>query len=237
RAQAELIRARALLALGRAGEAAASARAALAIGRRHEVPWLTSAGHHLLAGVARASGKLGRALRECDAAIATVERVQSRLAFELRSHFLEDKLPIYDDAIDLCLRLAQPERALEYLERAKSRALVDYLASHPDVRIRARGAADGELVAELTRLRDEHHWFYRQLYGGALGARPDGGPGEAEAGVLRAAIREREKRIGRILERLASEAAAELEGVPLPYAARQTARPALDSGSVLLEYY
>src|SRR5207249_2338874 len=134
-------------------EAVSLAVSALAAARSQDAIWLEHEGHHVLAGVARARGDLRRALEECDAAIGAVERVQSRLATELRTNFLADKLAIYDDAIDAALRLGEPHRAFNYLERAKSRALVDYLAGNPAVRLRARAGASQELVDELARLR------------------------------------------------------------------------------------
>ncbi len=105
----------------------------------------------------------------------SLEQVQSRQASQLRTNFLADKLAVYHDAIDLSLRLDRPALALEYLERAKSRALVDYLAGNPEVRLRARGGADQALLDELSRLRQEHNWLYGRLYGHGLASR------EAEA--------------------------------------------------------
>ena len=114
----------------------------------------------------------------------SIEQVQSRQASQLRTNFLDDKLAVYHDAIDLCLRLDRPALALEYLERAKSRALVDYLAGNPEVRLRARGGADQALLDELSRLRQEHNWLYGRLYGHGLAPReaePISGQAEAES--------------------------------------------------------
>ncbi len=161
---------------------------------------------------------------------------------EFRAHFLEDKLEVYHDAIGCCLRLGDSGQAFALLERAKSRTLADYLAKHPDVRIHAPDAADQILFDELHRLRAEHHWLYNRLYGF------DAARGEAEktAGYsdgdseARAAVHDRERRIAQILERLALHRArgGEAFGGFLPASAPDApALPALDAGTVLLEYY
>ncbi len=237
-AQAELLRAWALLELGQAEEAADLARSALAAGQESGAPWLVHDGQHLLARVAAATGDLAAALDGCERAIASIERVQSRLASELRSHFLEDKLRIYHDAIVWSLRLEAPERAFEYLERAKSRALVDYLAQHPEVRLaHGRAPGDRELAAELARLRAEHNWFYQRLYGQSFARRPDDGSealSDTEAARLREAIYERERRITQLLERLALRQG---EAVDAASPASGEQRPRIDERTVVLEYY
>lgn len=236
-AQAALLQARAGLALGDHDLAARLARAALVITQEHEVDWLAHESHHILAGVAEACGDAETALEAYGEGIAAVEQVQSRLAGELRSNFLDDKLAVYGDAIDLCLRLDRPALAFAYLERAKSRALVDYLAGNPDVRLHAPHAADQALVDELAQLRAEHNWFYSRLYGHGLS---QGGSAEevdrSAAAVLQTAIGEREKRITRILERLALQA-HDWQGVVAPLPSEALAPLALDEHTVLLEYY
>jgi CHAT domain-containing protein/tetratricopeptide (TPR) repeat protein len=237
-AQADLVRARALLARGRHNQARRLAASALAITVGRGALWLAHESHHVQADAARAVGRHDRALEGYEAAIASIERVQSRLSTELRTHFLADKLRVYHDAIECALRLGQPERALAYLERAKSRALVDYLAANPDVRPRARQPDVQALVDELAELRAEHDWFYDRLYGYGLARRDDGlSPDPAgETQFLQTAVRERERRIARLLERLALHDAEGLEAYRRPDDGPPLAPP-LDDGTVLLEYY
>jgi CHAT domain-containing protein len=237
-AQAELVQARAALSLGDHDLAARLANEALAITHARDVDWLAHESHHVLAHIAEAHGDVTLALDSYQAAITSIEHVQSRLAGELRTNFLDDKLGVYHDAIDLCLRLDRAPRAIEYLERAKSRALVDYLAGNPEVHLRARNVADQALVDELARLRSEHNWFYSRLYGHGPLRGGDGNALEAspETEALRAAIREREKRIARILERLALHAQP-LDALASPATDRPVTPPTLDPGTVLLEYY
>jgi CHAT domain-containing protein len=239
RAQAEVLRARALLALGQPDEARELAASALAITEGRGVLWLAHESHHVQADIARAAGEDERALDEYEAAIASIERLQSRLATELRTHFLADKLRVYQDAIECCLRLGQTERAFGYLERAKSRALVDYLTSNPDVRIRASTPDVQAIVDELAELRAEHDWFYERLYGYGLARRDErrSEDSEGETRFLQAAVSDRERRIARLLERLALHNADGLEELPRAADRQRPLPPSLDDGTVLLEYY
>lgn len=239
-AETEMLQARALLGAGEADEASRRATSALAIMRAHDAHWLDHESHHTLARAAQARGELGEAQREYRTAIDCIERVQTGLANALRTNFLDDKLSVYWDAIDHCLQLNEPAQAFEYLERAKSRALVDYLATNAEVRLRAHDTSNQDLVDELSGLRDEHRWFYDRLYRYGVAQRLDAGAAGddgAEAAILQAAIREREKRITRLLERLALRRAEDLEGVASPPPNHRLSPPALDAGTVLLEYY
>jgi tetratricopeptide (TPR) repeat protein len=235
-ARAELIRAHATLALGRSDEAHDLARSALTTSHRLKALPLSYAAHHLLARVAEQEVRPARALDEYEAAIRDLERVQTSLTTELRTEFLGDKLRVFQDAIDHCLREGQLERGFGYLERAKSRALVDYLTSRPDVRVRASTAPEQALIDELTRLRDEHTWFYGRLHGYGPASQHDGLP-EAERAQLQGAVADRERRINRIQQRLALLRDADgLESFTPPQPATSIEPPTLDPGSVLLEY-
>jgi CHAT domain-containing protein len=230
-AEAQLVRAHAALLLGRDSHARQLANTALRVVRASEARWLDHEGHHVLARVARRRGNLARALREHGGAVAAIERVQSQLPTELRINFLADKLSVYHEAIDCALDDNRPELAFEYLERSKSRALVDFLSSHPEVRLRRRGGSQ-PLLDELAQLREEHNWAYNRLHRQALSHRPDDEPGEVEAARLRSLVRDQERRIRRLLERLALEDADVFEtpdSVPAP--------AVLDAETVLLEFY
>jgi CHAT domain-containing protein len=236
RTQAELIRAQAALALGRVAEADDLASAALCTSTSLNALPLAHAAHHTLARVAEAAAQPARALDEYEAAVRDLEQVQSSLATELRTEFLGDKLRVFHDAIDCCLNEGQLERGFGYLERAKSRALVDYLASQPDARIRARTGPEQELLDELAQLREEHSWFYGRLHGYGPASEARTLP-EAERATLQSAVATRERRIVKIHERMALLRDADgLESLgPRPAIGIPT-RPRVDPGSVLLEY-
>jgi len=233
--QALLVWGRASLADGAPLAARAAARETLARAAEHGIGWLTHQAHHLSGQAAEAGGDLVGALAEYGHAIADIERMQRTLALELRSDFLRDKQQVYDDAILASLRLAQPDLAFAYLERAKSRALVDYLANNLDVQLRAR-VADRGLLAQLTHLREEHNWFYSRLYGHSSVAPGDLRSGDDDADRLRRLIHDRERRIAALVERLALDRAEEFDRDGAAHEVRlASSRP--EPGTTLLEYH
>lgn len=222
RAQADLVAGQAAFALGDAEGATVLAAGALATARERDARWLAPGAHHLLGRVAEAAGDLPAARARYATAIAAIEGHGRALGVALRTEFLGDKLPIYDAAIAASLRAGDPAAAFDTLERAKARALADYLAQHLDVRLRGR-AGDLGLLDELRRLREEHHWFSRQLddLGGA-------------ADDARVALRARERRIIRLLDRLAldREVGLDLGADPTP-----RTPPPLDRDTALVAYH
>jgi CHAT domain-containing protein len=244
--QAQLVRGRALLASGRPADATALASAALALARDRDLAWLAHEAHHVRASAARQRGAVDLAMSEYRAAIASIERVQGALAPELRTRFLGDKRAVFHEAIELCLDQGRSDLAFGYLERAKSRALVDYLANHAEVRLRSASRVSDKTRDELARLREEHNGLWQRLHRTGLshgvtnGAGDVGEPSAAEIAGLRAAIQEREQQIAAILDQLALER-AHLEVPDLAgqsTAARQMPNPPLlDPATVLLEYY
>ena len=237
--QAALVRARALLGRGESGTATALARAILAEVEERDLPWLAHEAYAIIGGAARQRGDDRGALATYDAAISQIERVQGRLAVELRTAFLVDKLQVYHEAIDCCLRLPQPdvERAFTLLERAKSRALVDYLASNPAVQPPIRDRTDRTLVDALRQLRAEHDWFTDRLYGHRLTTGGGGHPSPEEAEALQGQIGQRERRIARLSERLALRQGAGAAGLSPAQLALADLRRALDPRTVLVEYH
>ncbi len=236
-AQAEIIVARAAMALGDASRAAKLAQSALDIAASREVFWLAHEGHHLLGAVAQANGDLPASLEHYQRAVNSIESVQSTLAINLRSNFLEDKLKVYQDAIAVSLRLGQTRLAFAYLERAKSRSLVDYLASNLDVQIKARDGASRELIDTLARLREEHNWLYSQRYGYGLTRRLDGPPGTLDDEQLRSALRDGERRISRLVERLELDRTEGLVVNTAPDVDERNVVPPVEADEVLVEYY
>jgi CHAT domain-containing protein len=235
RAQADLVWARAALGSGDGAAATEVALAAVALAEARAVPWLIPEGRALLGDIARGRGDLDGALSQYERAIGHIEEMQRFLAIDLRGNFLADKRQIYGAAIDVSLQTGRDAQAFAYLERAKSRALVDYVASHLDIRIRSRTQGDQERLEQLARLRAEHHWLYNELYDDTL-ARQSGERSRADDESLRCRIRDRERQIARLLEQLALDRTEGLEIAPGLDDRRYRPPTDLEPGAVLLEY-
>ncbi|MBV9895206.1 MAG: CHAT domain-containing protein [Chloroflexi bacterium] len=216
--QADLVRARALRALGEPHAAAAAAREALDLASNRLLPWLSYHAWRLLGELARDTGDEAGALRAFVEAIANLEQVQGRILTEYRATFLADKADVFEAAVDLLLRRDEVEQAFNMVERAKSRALVDALAGGLDIRIRPISPQQAKLAVELAGLRRKHD---------ALVEQP-----EAD-GELRAL----EGRITRILEELRLAGAPDLERLSLLEGRVYSPQAQLGARTALLEFF
>jgi CHAT domain-containing protein len=160
-AAAMLLYGQALFSSGDWDAAVYAGRTALEIAQRSNVPALRYSAHLLIGRIAEIRGDLVHARRRYTAAIATIERVQQGLTITLRPGFLEDKGEALRAILALDLRAGQIERAFQSLERAKSQALLGYLANRDRLRWSLDDPHNRALIGELERLREEHQWFYR----------------------------------------------------------------------------
>ena len=77
----------------------------------------------------RSKGKSKKAAHVLRSAVRIVEDVRGQLVTqEFKSSFIEDKIRIYEELIDLLLQQGSVEEAFHYVERAKARALLDMVA-------------------------------------------------------------------------------------------------------------
>ncbi|MBE2234627.1 MAG: CHAT domain-containing protein [Anaerolinea sp.] len=234
-AQARLVAARAAFCLERIELAGELAHQALASGQAMDIASLAFAAHHLLGQVASRQGHADQAMADFRTAIEQLERLRGRLMVEFRADFLEDKTGVYEEMVLLCVALDQPASGLEYVERAKSRALLEMVAYRLDVSIEARAPEDGPLVDELHSLRDQRDQLYRRWQGKEeLQARGEaaGGWEQIEQDVLSI-----ENRITRLWHKLLVHNADYARDAALWRVQVEPVQPYLDDDSVLIEYF
>ncbi len=118
----------------------------------------------LLGQIAERSGDFSEAALYYDRAIQGIDEVQSRLVLDERTSFLEDKGGIYQRAMVLALRQNQTDRALMYVEKAKSQVLGDYLRNNIDIRLRASDKAGEAILERIAHLREEQAGFSSIVY-------------------------------------------------------------------------
>jgi tetratricopeptide (TPR) repeat protein len=149
-------------------QAEASYGSALAAIEGLDAPWLSYRCHYGLGRVHQRLGALQEAYRAYRRAVHELERVHASFGIEPhRIAFLQDKLAPYEDLILLCLDDGADERvaeAFEYVERAKSRALVDLLAQNLSGRVQPHDEMGRKLASDLERLREELNWYYNRLH-------------------------------------------------------------------------
>ena len=154
-AQAWLLQARIALREDRWEQAERLAQRALDIAREDQIITLAFRARHILAQAMERRNELWQAMDHYERAIRHLERLHGHLMTEFQADFLEDKTDVYEDAVLLALTIGADQKALELAERSKSRSLLNMIANHIDLSLRARSPQDEAVVAELTRLRRE----------------------------------------------------------------------------------
>ena len=146
--------------------------------------------HTSLGLLAASAGDTERAEDYFQRAVALIEDLRAPLpAEEFRTAFFADKLIPYNELVRLCLNdtsRGRTSEALCYVERARSRALLDVLGGSLRLRFHARDPFEAELLARLEELREELNWFYSRIN------RTPGGDAADEMTRLHEAVRERE---------------------------------------------
>ncbi len=99
------------------------------------------------------------ALAYYQAAIQQLERLQSHIMSEFRPDFMLDaqKQRLYERSVSLLVANGEITAAWRYVERAKSRALLDILQGRINLQIKAKSEADERLVQELNDLRQRRN--------------------------------------------------------------------------------
>ena len=161
---AELLLARIALRMNDFPLAERHCQSALAELERLDSPLLQYQANFLMGEIARAGTKTQEAYQSYCRAREAIEHLRGNLrGEELKIAFFQNKLEVYENLVDLCLRSPDRfEEAFGYIEQAKSRALVDLL-SHS---VHVPSAADpgqSELVRSIRNLREELNWYYNLI--------------------------------------------------------------------------
>jgi len=124
--------------------------------------------HLLLAKVYRQAGLWTEARAQADQAIDLIEEVRQCVPSpDARALFTSSRIDAYGEQVMILLSLGQSAQALEYVERSKSRALVELLGNH---KVRVRDEADTELIRQDEELQRELANLNYQLRSRAEGA-------------------------------------------------------------------
>jgi CHAT domain-containing protein/tetratricopeptide (TPR) repeat protein len=99
---------------------------------------------------AERSKQLQKAKGYYSESIKTIESIRGKISVEeYKTSFIEDKLSVYKDLIYVLLQLEENEEAFNYVERAKSRSLLDLLGN----RLKLKEGKDKDLSQEEMRLQ------------------------------------------------------------------------------------
>jgi len=237
-ARAELAAAQAALALGRQDLARAAAARALETAENRHLPAIIYQANHLLGLLAAHAGRPEEALKLYEQAIGGLEGLSGRLMIEFRADFVADKERLYADALNLCLDIGRPESALDFAERARSRALLDLLSRRLDLSIAVRNESDRPLVEELVRLRSERdHLYLRQERDLSLRQRGENAPVLENTASSSPEVLALEQRITQVWHQLLVRNADYARDASLWQVRTEPVQPYLDEDMLLLEYF
>ena len=235
-ARCELLLARLELEMGNLPKAEEACDAAFAQLASAATPNLTYQAHFVRGLIRDARGDTAGALQALQAAHADLEQLRTHLHAEgLKVAFLADKLAVYESLVTTCLALG-PEQdhknaAFGYIEQAKSRSLADLIAFRAATLEPHVSGAESE---DVSRLRHELNWHYRQLEFEEVNR-------EKRSPERLAALRDRtaslEKQLSRSLDALRrtdAEFAALQSGAADPL---EEIRASLAPATILLEFY
>ena len=161
---AELLLARIALRMNDLTGAQAHCQQALGDLIRLDSPVLLYQAEFLMGEIGRAAGKEEEAYQSYSRARQAVERLRGSLrGEELKLAFFQNKLEVYENLVDLCLRRPGGfEEAFGYIEDAKSRVLADLLRQPMHVPA-AEDHGQSELVRSIRNLREELNWYYNLI--------------------------------------------------------------------------
>ena len=243
-ARAALLQARIAANLGDTTSAQFLCQQALDIAQGQDLLDLKYRCDYLLGRIAEHHGDLAAAAHYYDHAINGIDIVQSHLVLDERSSFLEDKGAVYKRAVILALIQRSNDRALIYVEKAKSRVLGDYLRNNIDIRLRAGDQAGEAILEDLARLREEQAWFSNIVYESENEANlSDTAIMRIRAmkpGQARQEMRKREHNIERMLEQVQLRLAGDLVFRSLPQWTDSIVTslwPRFEHAVLMLEYY
>lgn len=186
-------------AQGNASQAQAILEETLALAEQNEQPQVAESCCTSLGLLASMSGEPEVAERFFVRAVGITEELRAPLpSEEFRAAFFADKLIPYQELVRLCLDSSDDRtaEALSYLERSRSRALLDTLGEQSNLPSTPRDDFETTLLAQLAELRQELNYLYKEMDSAALRR-----PGEVPE-TSRPAIREREAKTLQIMRQL-----------------------------------
>ena len=232
-AEARLLLAEMAAAAGR--DAARQFHAARRLSQQRGWLWLRPRIERALGAHYAAKGQTNRALRHLrDGADALDQTRAMALQEELWSAFLRDKLAIYEDAVRLLLERGRPRDialALEYVERSKSRLLLERMQSSlPAASETSLGGAEAR--AKLAALRTEFSRSYHREQNTGADSTRRFGVGETRLEALETDCRDalRELEWGELARPANRDRQSALVSVP-------ALRAALAENESLVEFY
>jgi CHAT domain-containing protein len=231
---AELLLARISLRMNDLPTAERHCCAARGILEKIDSPLLLYQAEFLMGEIQRAGSRPEPAYESYCRAREAVEHVRGKLrGEELKIAFFQNKLEVYENLVDLCLRRPNAfAEAFAYIEQAKSRALMDLLMQSVHVPAPA-DSGQSDLVRSIRNLREELNWYYNLIEREQL--RPE----ERSPGRIQQLEQQARAREADLLRAVKDATAAEAHeaGLVASTISLEQIRAALPAETTLVEYF
>ena len=231
-ADAKVLSAQSMEGLKETSAAVADAQQALQELEGFHAPWVSYQAFNTLGRLREREGQIDEAETLFMKAISELELLRGNIKLdELRMSFGKDKYQVYENIVNVKLRKGEADKALEFVERSKSRTLIDQLERSVDTAWDAK-EEESPRAQRIRKIREELNILYSRL--NELGAAPRA---VASDDTTKEEIDRREQEFVELLRAAGSEKPgwATLQGMPPPGVA--DVQSMLESDELLVEYY
>jgi tetratricopeptide (TPR) repeat protein len=197
----------------------------------YHAPWISYQCYNTLGRLKELSGALDEAEQLYMKAIDQMESLRGNIRLdEMRMSFGRDKYQVYENIVNLKLTKNDARAAFEFVERSKSRTLIDLLEKNLET-LWDTGADESPRLQRIRKIREELNIFYSRL--NEVGATPRTA---ADAGT-KEEIARREQELIELLREVGSEKSgwATLQSMKIPSV--EEVQAMLRPDEVLVEYY
>ena len=231
-ANARVLSAQSWLELDETAPALEEAQKALAEIEGYHAPWVSYQCYNTLGRLKELNGSVNEAEQLYMRAIDQMESLRGNIRLdEMRMSFGRDKYQVYENMVNLKLAKGEKHAAFQFVERSKSRTLIDLLEKNLET-VWDTGADESPRLQRIRKIREELNIFYSRL--NEVGAT---GRAAASDSITKEEISRREQELVELLREVGSEKSgwATLQSMKIPSVeeVHQMLRP----DEVLVEYY
>ena len=231
-ANARVLSAQSWLELEETAPAMREAQKALDEIEGYHAPWVSYQCYNTLGRLKELNGATEEAEQFYMRAVDQLESLRGNIRLdEMRMSFGRDKYQVYENIVNLKLTKGDAHSAFQFVERSKSRTLIDLLEKNLET-VWDTGVDESPRLQSIRKIREELNIFYSRLseFGGT-------GREQASHNVTREEIARREQELVELLREVGSEKSgwATLQSLKIPDVAEVQAM--LRHDEVLVEYY
>jgi tetratricopeptide (TPR) repeat protein len=231
-ANARVLSAQSWLELEETAPALQEAQRALDEIEGYHAPWVSYQCYNTLGRLKELSGSLEEAEQLYTKAIDQMESLRGNIRLdEMRMSFGRDKYQVYENMVNLKIARGDERAAFQFVERSKSRTLIDLLERNLEA-VWDAGVDESPRLQRIRKIREELNIFYSRLNEVGATARAS-----ASDTITKEEISRREQELVELLREVGSEKSgwATLQSMKIP--AVEEVNAMLGPDEVLVEYY